>query len=96
MNTLGRIYLPLGTYLDPKPRAPCLQIIPTLDPKVYEYDLHWAIWSLRANLFTMIACFWPLVMNFAEFRTVQVPIICSRIYGFRVLGLGLGRRVLGS
>ena len=31
----------------PYPRAPCLQIIPTLGPKVYKYDLHWAIWSPR-------------------------------------------------
>ena len=29
------------------PKAPCLCIIPTLGPKVYKYDLHWAIWSVR-------------------------------------------------
>ena len=26
------------------PRDPCIQIIPTLGPKVCEYYLHWAIW----------------------------------------------------
>ena len=29
------------------PGAPCLLIIPTLGPKVYRHDLHWAIWSPR-------------------------------------------------
>ena len=28
-------------------RGVCLQIIPTLGPKVYGYGLHWAIWSPR-------------------------------------------------
>ena len=31
-------------------RAPCLQIMPTLGPKVYKYDLPSAIWSLRLLL----------------------------------------------
>ena len=28
------------------PRDPSIQIIPRLGPKVYQYFLHWAIWSL--------------------------------------------------
>ena len=34
--------------LNPKPcpRDPSVQIIPTLDPKVYKHYLHWAIWIL--------------------------------------------------
>ena len=29
------------------PGNPCLQIVPTLSPKVKQYDLHWAIWIPR-------------------------------------------------
>ena len=28
----------------PGPRAPSIELIPTLSPKVYKYDLLWAIW----------------------------------------------------
>ena len=31
----------------PIPRVPSMQIIPTLGPKVYKYDLLWAVWSPR-------------------------------------------------
>ena len=35
--------VPLALY----PRAPSASIVPTLGPKVYEYNLLWAIWSPR-------------------------------------------------
>ena len=31
------------------PRAPSIYILPTFGPKVYRYDLLWAIWSPRAQ-----------------------------------------------
>ena len=31
------------------PKAPSIQLIPTLGPKVYKYDLFWAIWSPRVS-----------------------------------------------
>ena len=31
------------------PRDPCIQIIPTLGPKVCKYYLHWAIWIPRGT-----------------------------------------------
>ena len=36
-------------YIGLYPGAPCLQIIPMLDPSVYKYYLHWVAWSLRVR-----------------------------------------------
>ena len=33
--------------LPPSPRAPCMQIMPTLGPNVYREGLLWAVWSPR-------------------------------------------------
>ena len=35
----------------PSPKAPCIQMIPALGPKVCKWDLRWAIWSPRATFF---------------------------------------------
>ena len=32
------------------PRAPSMQMVPTLGPKVYKWDLLWAIWSPRVTV----------------------------------------------
>ena len=36
-------------YKRQNPRDPCIQITPTLAPKVCKYYLHWAIWILRGK-----------------------------------------------
>ena len=38
------------TRLPSSPRDPCIQIIPTLGPKVYQHFLRWVIWIPRVGL----------------------------------------------
>ena len=93
----------LNITLNPKPRDPSIQIIPTLGPKVCEYYLHLAIWIPRVNLDGSVET--PLQPDRLLRRAFEAPLyhrvreIFMRTIqelGFRVQGLrvkGRGFRV---